>query len=383
MYYAFFGCFFLLVVGLRAAIRSRDYRPAVAATLLVFVSATVVAVQLLPTAIYAARHGKNPEVAVRSAYESELYGLRITQMLLPIDTHRVAALAARRVRYESNSPGASTEADDATLGFVGSLGLLASISALIFGWPRDRRRRGIAPDLVGPPGLRWFGMLTLSALLLGTVSGFGAVFAGAVSPEIRAYNRISIFIALFVLATLGILADRFLCLRSGRKWRAAASIVIAGVVVLGVLDQTPRELASGPRSSQVLFSRDAAFGRRLQALLPRGAMIFQLPYQAYPESPPRYGMLDYEPFSGYVHTTGLRWSYGAMKGRPDATWQASTSALPVAAMVDRLRSAGFGYIWVQLNGYPDGGTATKRSLDELLGAAIATRDDGIIAVWRL
>lgn len=383
VYYLFFGCFFLVVVGVRAAIRDRDYRPVLAAAMLVFISGVVFAVQMAPSAVYSARHGKNPEAAVRNPYESETYGLRITQMLLPIDNHRVAALAAKRARYESTSPGGNTEANLAALGVIGSLGLLASISALLLGWPRDRRRRGRPPEDAEPPGLGWLGMLTVSAVLLGTVAGFGAVFAGAVSPQIRAYNRISVFIALFVLATLGILADRFLQFRSGTKWRTAALVVIAGVVVLGVLDQTPSELASGPRFSQAEYSRDAAFGLQVQKAVPAGASIFQLPYWPFPETPPLYGMQDYDPFMGYVHTSGLRWSYGAIKGRPDAAWQQATAALPPVAMIERLRGAGFSALWVQLNGYADGGTAIKRSLDKLLGVPVAMREDGVVAIWRL
>jgi len=40
------------------------------------------------------------------------------------------------------------------------------------------------------------------------------------------------------------------------------------------------------------------------------------------------GMSDHEPLRGDLHTTGLHWSCGAVKGRPDATWQQATAALP-------------------------------------------------------
>ncbi len=80
-----------------------------------------------------------------------------------------------------------------------------------------------------------------------------------------------------------------------------------------------------------------------------------------------FGMTDYDPVRGYLNTTGLRWSYAAMKGRPDAAWQQATAALPAPAMVERLRAAGFNAIWVQLNGFEDGGTSVLAALDGLLG----------------
>src|SRR5450759_1517272 len=47
VYYMFFGCFFIAVVGLRAALRDRSYRVALAAAALVLVSGFVFAAQLV------------------------------------------------------------------------------------------------------------------------------------------------------------------------------------------------------------------------------------------------------------------------------------------------------------------------------------------------
>ncbi len=56
-----------------------------------------------------------------------------------------------------------------------------------------------------------------------------------------------------------------------------------------------------------------------------------------------------------------------MKGRADAAWQSSTSALPLTEMVSRLRKAGFNALWIRLNGYEDGGAAVIRDATALLG----------------
>ena len=96
-----------------------------------------------------------------------------------------------------------------------------------------------------------------------------------------------------------------------------------------------------------------------------------------------FGMSDYAPLRGYLHTTGLHWSYGAVKGRPDATWQQATAALPAPAMIQQLRAAGFKAIWVQLNGYEDAGSAIHAALDGLLGPPAVVSEDGVLAVWRL
>jgi phosphoglycerol transferase len=383
VYYTFFGCFFIAVVGLRAALRDRSYRVALAAAALVLVSGFVFAAQMVPSVVYTAQHGKNPAAAVRNPFEAETYGLRITQMLLPIENHRVPSMAAMRARYIAASPGGNTEANLAALGIVGSLGFLLSISAVLLGWPRSRRRREGPAKTDESVSLRLLGFLSVSALLLGTVSGFGAVFAGAIFDQIRAYNRISVFIALFALITLGVLADRFIRLRKGGAWRVVGPLVVALVVLFGVLDQTPASLDGAVRYAATGYAADASFGKQVQAELPSGASVFQLPYLPFPESPPMFGMSDYAPLRGYLHTTGLHWSYGAVKGRPDATWQQATATLPAPAMIQQLRAAGFKAIWVQLNGYEDGGTAIRAALDGLLGPPATVSKDGVLAVWRL
>ena len=396
IYYMFFGCFFLVFAGVRAAVRKHTWRPLLAAGVLILVSAAVFLAQVAPSLLYQSRHGKNTEAVPRTPYESEAYGLRITQMVLPIDGHRIPALADKRANYRLMSPGGDTEANIAALGIVGSVGFLLAISALLFGWPRDRfpgrdgsgmtiTEDGDPPDTGSerPPSLQWLGALTVAALLLGTVAGFGAVFAGLVSPQIRGYNRISVYVALFALLALGVLADRLIRSRPTLSWRWLSVSIVALIVVLGVLDQTPGTLAAARQANAALYASDAVFGRQVEQTLPAGDTVFQLPYIPYPGFGVVYGLQEYDPLKGYVHSDGFRWSYGAMKGRPDAVWQESTSALPLVEMVPQLRKAGFNALWIQLNGYEDGGAAMLRDAEALLGPPAVVKEDGAVAVWKL
>jgi phosphoglycerol transferase len=386
IYYLFFGCFFLVLVALRRGLQDRVWRPALAAGVLILLMTAVFLVQVAPTLVYQQRHGKNPEAVPRSPFEAELYGLRVTQMLLPTDYHRIQALADKRANYRLMSPSGDTEANTAALGVVGSVGFVLCVAALLFGWPRDRGRDG--PDTPGPPaghvvGLRWLGFLTLGALLLATVAGFGAVFAGAGLSQIRGYNRISVYIALFSLLLLGVLADRVVWRRSSTARHAIWVALLLVVVVGGILDQTPAKLWLSRAHTETTYDVDAAFGRQVQAALPAGAVVFQLPYIPYPGYGVVNGLQEYEPLQGYVHTEGFRWSYGAMKGRPDAKWQEATAQLPPEQLVVKLREAGFDTLWIQLDAYEDGGKELVAQYVKLLGQPVTVKPDGSVAVWRL
>jgi phosphoglycerol transferase len=90
---------------------------------------------------------------------------------------------------------------------------------------------------------------------------------------------------------------------------------------LGVFDQTSARFVPDYQKNKVEFGSDQKFMRQLQASLPVEAMIFQLPFVPFPESPKVGKMFDYDHARGYLHSEGLRWSYGAMQGRDDEAWQ--------------------------------------------------------------
>jgi phosphoglycerol transferase len=388
VYYAFFGCFFIVVAGVRAVVRDREWRVAYAAVLLVAVVALVAVLQVTPSIVYMRQHGRNPHGLVRNAGAGEIYGLRITQMFLPIDGHRVPVMAKLRTLYRDGlrqfGPSLDNESNIAALGVVGALGFLLSVFVFLFGAARGSRRRVESEGRAGQPLLPLFGMLNLAALLLATAGGFGAMLVASLLPQIRSYNRISVFVAFLALATLGVLADRLLARRATIAWRIVGVAAVAAVVLIGVLDQTPADLSAGPAAVRTAFAADAVWVRQVEGTLSPGAAVYQLPYMPYPEpGGPFFGMQDYDPLRGYVHAAGLRWSYGAIKGRADDAWQKATAALPVAEMVREVRAKGFTGIWVQLNGYEDGGAAITRDLTEELSGEPLRSADGVFAFWAL
>jgi phosphoglycerol transferase len=303
-------------------------------------------------------------------------------MFLPVDGHRIAAFARLKAAYHAGlqqiSPTMDNEANTAALGILMALGFLVSLLAFAF-WPG----RG------SPPGegehvdlLRTAGFLNLCALLLATVGGFGAMIA-VVLPQIRSYNRISVFIGFIAVVALAALAERGLGRWANGPRRVVLVAALVALTVLAVLDQTPPSLASAP-AQVAQYRSDVAFGATLSKALPAGSVVFQIPYMPFPEPGGAvFGMQDYDPLRGYLHVDGLRWSYGAMKGRADDAWQKATAALPPAEMIAAAKARGFTALWVQLNGYGDGGAAVRAALTGLLGEPVAVSEDGVFALWKL
>ena len=359
VYYAFFACFLLLMAGVRAAFRERCWTPLAATALLIaFIAGSGVAA-LSPSLVYFARYGKNPEVADRMPAEADIYGLNVSEMLLPTPDHRLRFLSHIHDQYVAPPRGATGSAATVVLGLLGSLGFLYLVGRFL--WRRGSKVERIDDALA---------YLNIAAVMLGSIGCIGACFAFYVTPMIRCYDRISIFISFFSLAGLFLvlqrLADRYLA----NRWpRAAFAAGLVGLLGLGAFDQTPAFLAPEYTVFEQQVASDAEFGRRLEDTLPAGAMVYEMPYVRFPEGAPVENLCGYELLRPFLHTRTLRFSYGALKGRDVSRWQESIVARPLPEAVEQLAFAGFSGIYLDRAGFADKGTAIEAELSRLLGVA--------------
>jgi phosphoglycerol transferase len=341
VYYAAFGAFFLLAAGAGAWWGQGRRSAGLAALVLVGVIVLGGLANLSPTLAYQWTHGKNTVAVHRPAGQVELFALKISQLLLPVANHRLPALAYWKARYERHITVVMNENQYSSLGVLGSAGFLLLLAPFF--------RRGLAAP--SSRLLTALSFVNLCGLLLALPGSFGSFLANCGFVWLRAYNRISVylaFLALFAL-TLGLEAvrRRWAQTRRGRVCFGAGLALLAG---LGILDETgsplPYPFGRSPEAYQAAFANDRRFVQAIESSLPAGASVFQLPYFSFPEgSSPRYP-IDYEPFRAYLHSTRLRWSYGAMKGREADTWQQALSAKSPPALLLALREAGFAGIYL-------------------------------------
>ena len=380
VYYAFFACFFFLVAGVVAALRHGRVRNLALPLALVALTTTVLTAHFLPSILYLSRHGDTLAVR-RSPVDAETFGLRISQLLLPTTGHRLGAVAG--FKDVVNAERGSNESDDASLGVIGSLGFLALLVGLFLRTPGGTRR-GEHEDVAHRVLLRDVSILNLSAVLLGTIGGFGSLVALLITSKIRAYNRISIYIAFFSLFAVVVAAD-YVYRRHGRgRGRQMAFMGgLAALLGLGLLDQTsPRAV---PDYAKIAFEygNDDAFVQRLEAALPRGAMIFQLPVIPFPEHLSVNLMNDYDHARGYLHARHLRWSYGAMRGRDVEAWQQWLADKPVPELIEALAAAGFSGLYLNRHGYRDGAARLSAEISSALDQSPFSSEHGRLLFFDL
>lgn len=384
LYYTIFACFFLLVAGGIVAIRARRLRRLWPAVAVIAVIAVVLVVTISPSVMFKARHGVNAEALHRPLEHVEKYGLKIAQMLLPVPGHRVGPLADLTDRYKREMLfNQDNENESSALGLVGSIGLLVLLGWMLLRTIRPKARPDDPAEAERTDLFAALSGMTVVGVLLATVGGISVLVAMLGSANVRSYNRISIFLAMFSFVAVAMLLDRIFRNLSAKGKTPAVIAIAAAVLLVGVLDLTSPKLVPAYGTLKAEYDSDAEFVGQIEAALPEGAMVFQLPYVRFPEAwplPPGR-MINYDPFRGFLHSKTLRWSYGAIKGRPADLWQRDLTAKPLDQIVRTLAVTGFSGLWVDRFGMGEKSAETEAAIGRLLGVQPLVSGNGRLAFF--
>jgi hypothetical protein len=355
-YYAAFTVILVTGATLIAWLARRKLQVLATGAAVVALVAVAVAANLTPSIVYRLDHGANPVVAKRGINESEIFALKLTELVLPIEHHRVGPLGRLSDRYAETAPFGD-------LGRGVHLGLVGSVAFL---WL-------LVVALAGAAGTKLFGAArsygdaataSLLAFLVGTTGGVSALIAAGLTPQFRAWNRITTFIAFFALYAAGMALTRLGERWHDRRLRVAFAAVLLFVVVGGTLDQTSSAFVPDYTSVRAAYRSDAMFVRTIENRLPDGASVFELPYVSFPEAG-LGGENDYDLARPYLHSADLRWSFGAMAGRPE-DWQARLATRPIAAVLPAVAAAGFDGICIDRVVRGGAGRSVERRVSALL-----------------
>jgi phosphoglycerol transferase len=150
--------------------------------------------------------------------------------------------------------------------------------------------------------------------------------------------------------------------------------VTAVLAVVWLFDQAGWRM-SQPAAARVEFRSDADFVAKAAALVPSGAMVYELPYVGYPEVKPLYAEDYYGMGRPYIHPSTLKWSYGGIRGRESDKWLRELSAKPIDEQLEAAAKAGFAGVYVDRRGYADHGARVEARLRERLGPPLVERAD--------
>ncbi len=375
-YYAFFACFLILVASMMAF--AADWNRRELGRGLVFVGVICLATLLnLAPSLYAwADQGKPVSIPEKHAAEAEQYGLKIRHLVRPVgDDYAFPPFRYWTDREEDARYSFDNENATSRLGIVGTLGFLVLLYSL---FAPQRAAARLPEPLMFVNAAR----LTLAALLLATVGGFGSLFNLLVSPEIRAYNRVTPFIAFLCLVAIALFADRLLAGGGPSKVRRWAPGALAGALLIGLYDASRAAEPLNDRHEAIRheWTALAAFVHTLEERLPAGAMVFQLPPLTYLNELGREKMLPLDHIKPYLASTRVHWSYPALSDSI-VRWQQQVGRLPAPVLATALVAEGFNTVLIDRDGYVDQGQAllTDLGVSDSTHAVLA-HDERYIAV---
>jgi hypothetical protein len=337
---------FLVLASVMQALR-RGRLAAIAAPLVVALMLIAgAALDNAGTFAYVWQHGRNAGGLVRPYGGLERFALKPIELVLPTgDTGLVPWRTLSTAYYHLALYRG--ELGSAYLGLAG----IGALAWLVLSSLTARSGRPV-PAQGTRRALAWL-------LVYAVVGGVNGLLGTLGFVWFRATNRYSIWMLALLLLWAAVRLSR-----AGWTRRRPASLAAAAAAcALVLLDQVPWH---DPREAIHRWAgattSDRLLVRSLEAALPRGAMLFQLPVADCPEGLRIGNAVPHEHFRPYLYAETLRFSYGTDKGRPREAWQRRVEALPPEAMARALEQIGFAGLLVNRKGYEDGGDELRRRM---------------------
>ncbi|PKL60057.1 MAG: hypothetical protein CVV33_04640, partial [Methanomicrobiales archaeon HGW-Methanomicrobiales-4] len=334
----------------------------------------------LPSLLYCLSNGPSFAMKYRYSYETEVWGLKLIQLILPAPGHNIPFFAEIAQQYTLNRPLVN-ENVSASLGIIGTTGFLLLLFWVFFrGWKplqKHLKERNRLMDHLS--------LLTISAVLIGTIGGISAIIA-QFFPEIHSYNRISLFIAFFaILAIALVLQLIFEQYRTNSFFCPLFIIFLLLILTFGVYDQVPVSYAlnAGSDREKEFLSQEVFFSQ-IEKNMPSGASVFILPdIGGFPNSGSYEKINGLDSLKPYLHTRELKWSYPTMRDRFWDNWQIDVTNSKPQEMLGHLFITGFTGLLIDGYGYTDGGSATEKTFTNLTGITPFMSEDGRYAFFDL
>lgn len=352
------------------------------------------AIVLAPAFVFVRANPPLQPVADRVALESVAYSGNLALLLTPAPLTYLPGLSSLNPRIESafTTAAGSGQSGVSWLSNFGSnftlAALIVAVIGLIFSIRIRERERLSMTEPVARAGsdivsFGLVGTLLGTGILFFVPWGLNVVFAALVTPQIRAWDRLTpILLLLFFVGAMVTLRE----LRFPQHSRTAAvvSTVLLTLLIPDSVVPYQRMYATDLKNGSENYELGTRYATALNTAIPGDCGILQLPYTPYPEFPPINRLETYDGFWAPLTNPGKRWTYGATKGTIDSHWLEVLGAKLDANSMSDLRAAGFCGVHVDSRGYnaQDAELVAAR-LISLLGAPVATGHAGDWTAWAI
>lgn len=371
VYYSFFCMIMVLMSIIYKLVIKKTWKVMIYEASVFYEMAAAFLAGILPKVIFSLKYGKNTVACVRLPWESELYGLKIIQLFVPTSLTKSDFLRNIFTEYTENGFNIN-ENMAASMGSVGCVGFVLMCVWVIQKLMLENKRRTREDAIV-----TFCSLNTLVLVLYCTTGGFGTIFSYLVTPEIRALNRVSI-----VIEALAMMALSVFLVSHCKKIFSIIFMVILSLYTF-YADIPPIRALGTQDVVKDCSNVYSAFFSEIEEQLEEDSMVYQLPMAEFPEYGYVYNMADYSMLRGYLFTDTIRWSYGGVKGRNDAAKGLYVDNGMSKTFVEELLNNGFSGVYIDTEGYEDGGAAINGFYQKQLGIKPLVSEDGKLYFYNL
>ncbi len=289
----------------------------------------------LDTLITFLEFGGNRGALTRSLGEIELYGLKITELLIP-GWSKFRFLQKYSDWYYSSAFIKPERMGSSYLGIIGIIGFFGLFFGSIFQALKERK----VPYLFELFGSAW-------VLSFSMVGGLAGILGALGLFTFRANNRLSIFIFTLIIFYIGSFMTNY-----KRGWQ---KIIFASIFILTLFESFPSEFRKQSNYISMKVDEDLNLCRTLEKNFEPGSALINFPLVLFPESPKVHLMDDYEHFRPYLCSESFSYTYGSVKGRGLEDWQKNLDTFDSKHINDVLKSKNIKGVLIYRKGYPDAG----------------------------
>ena len=269
---------------------------------------------------------------------SDIYGLKINSLFLPISNHIFSIFAGYKNLV--NSFPLTNENSLNSVGLISSVGLI-----ILLLWPFVnlyfffKKKNFLSnKDILDNPDILFitlniFFIFFIYGILISIIGGF-SLFIMQIFSGIRVYSRISIFFGFFGLVTIAVIIQ---IIKDNLEFnnlvnknfikKTLINLLIIFILFVGLIDQIGRR---GPlQIIEKHFKSDQDFFNKVEQQLSKNSKVFILPVLPFPEHPPINKLVDYDHMRAHIHTENIHFNYPAFRESNSFKWQAKISNLPL------------------------------------------------------
>jgi phosphoglycerol transferase len=344
----------------------------------------------IPSFMFSRNFPNTQNQATRSAIESFIYSGNLDRMILlspetglPIpDVIRNLLNGFDAMTYQYNLPMLGESGWFSNILVFTAWVVIALGSLAIF-----RKRNMISREIQDSAIFATVENLKLVLYLLGVVIlfvvpwGLNVLFAGIVTPQIRAWGRLEPLIGMLVLCGFGLILTYFL---SGRKKVEALLVTfLTAVLIVDISKPLTNYLGYANGLVPVVLAAEQ-YSEVVNSVDERDCGVLQIPFIPYPEGPVSADLGKEENFLVPLLNQSKNWSYAQYRGDPRGGLSEQLGNKLEASDVETLLKNGFCGVHLDTRGF----TADEREsiylhYVELFGKEDATGMNGTWKYWAL